>query len=312
MDKEVEAIGAHCQYTYCNQLDFLPFRCESCKGTYCLDHRTETAHKCPHAGAWAAARRKDAASSSASSATSPGKPTLLTATQCSHPACKTYINTLTNVGVGCTVCNRQYCLKHRLREDHSCAKLTPIGARPASILTSQAQNVEKARAAFSRLRAWGKEKQTAVLPKPKPSSSSSRLLALNQLKKSAKGDEKIPTEQRIYLHVEAEAATTTSAFPRGQFWYNKEWSVGRVLDAAAKGLQAQNVNNHGGGEEEKLRVFHVEGGRLLEFGEKVGVFHVEGGRLLEFGEKVGVGVGNGDTVVLLRGVGPAVPDLIRV
>lgn len=290
MDKEVEAIGAHCQYTYCNQLDFLPFRCESCRGTYCLDHRTETAHKCPHAGAWAAARRKEAASSA-----SPGKPTLLTATQCSHPICKTYINTLTNVGVGCTNCNRQYCLKHRLREDHDCAKLTPIGARPASSSNSQAQNVEKARAAFSRLRAWGKEKQTAVLPKPKPSSNSSRLVALNQLKKTAKGDDKIPTDQRIYLHVEAEAATTTSKFPKGQFWYNKEWSVGRVLDAAAKGLQVQNVNNRGGGEEEKLRVFHVEGGRLLEFGEKVGV-----------------GVGNGDTVVLLRGVGPAVPDLIQV
>lgn len=32
MDKDVEAIGSHCQYTFCNQLDFLPFRCESCKG----------------------------------------------------------------------------------------------------------------------------------------------------------------------------------------------------------------------------------------------------------------------------------------
>ena len=134
-----------------------------------------------------------------------------------------------------------------------------------------------------------------MLPKPKASSNSSRLVALNQLKKTAKGDDKIPADQRIYLHVEAEAATTTSKFPKAQFWYNKEWSVGRVLDAAAKGLQVQNVNNRGGGEEEKLRVFHVEGGRLLEFGEKVGE-----------------GVGNGDTVVLLRGVGPAVPDLIRI
>jgi len=68
-----------------------------------------------------------------------------------------------------------------------------------------------------------------------------------------------------------------------------------MLDEAAKGLQVQNVNNRGGGEEEKLRVYHVEGGRLLEFGEKLGV-----------------GVGSGNTVVLLRGVGPAVPDLITV
>ena len=29
---DVEAIGAHCQMAYCHQLDFLPFKCESCKG----------------------------------------------------------------------------------------------------------------------------------------------------------------------------------------------------------------------------------------------------------------------------------------
>lgn len=29
---EVEAIGAHCQAAFCHQLDFLPFRCESCRG----------------------------------------------------------------------------------------------------------------------------------------------------------------------------------------------------------------------------------------------------------------------------------------
>ncbi|KAI9774784.1 MAG: hypothetical protein M1835_005983 [Candelina submexicana] len=165
-------------------------------------------------------------------------------------------------------------------------------ARPARF-DPQAQT-ERAKTALSRLRTWGKEKQTAVLPKPKPSSNAARLVAINQLKKSAKGDDKIPLENRIYLHVEAEANTTTSKYPKGDFFYNKEWSVGRVLDAAAKSLQVQNVNNRGGGEEERLRVFHVEAGRLLEFSEKTGdVF------------------GNGNTMVLLRGVGPAVPDLIQ-
>lgn len=291
MDKDLEAIGAHCQYTYCNQLDFLPFRCESCRGTYCLEHRTETSHKCAHAGEWAAARRRAAEASSQASDNVPSskKPTLLTATQCSDPSCKTYINTLNSVGVGCPNCNRQYCLKHRLREDHSCATLTPIGARPTN---NQKQNLEKAKAALGRLRIWGKEKQTAILPKPKPSTAAGRIIALNALKKTSKGDEKVPIEKRIYVHVEAEANTTTSKLPRGEFWYSKEWSVGRVLDAAAKGLQVQNVNNRGGGEEEKLRVYHVEGGRMLDFGEKMGDV-----------------LGNGNTMVLLRGVGPIVTDL---
>lgn len=154
-----------------------------------------------------------------------------------------------------------------------------------------------------------------MLPKPnKPSSSSSspagagastaasRLLALNALKKTAKGDPTIPTEQRIYLYVEAEAeaeadthipppkpTTTvppTRKFPHGSFYYNRQWSVGRILDAAAKSLQVANLNNHGGGEGERLRVYHVEGGRVLRFGEKVGDV-----------------LGNGNRVVLLRGVG---------
>ncbi|MCJ1409655.1 hypothetical protein MMC19_003737 [Ptychographa xylographoides] len=294
MDKDLEAIGAHCQYTYCNQLDFLPFRCESCKHTFCLDHRTETAHKCTRAGEWAAARRK--AASTTPTTSSNGKPTLATAAQCSHPQCKTYINTLSAVGVLCQTCNRQYCLKHRLKEDHSCATLIPLGARPASLANTQAQ---KAQAAISRLRLWGKEKAAAaaasplVRPPPKPSSAAARAVALNNIRKTAKGDAKIPVDKRVYLHVEAEASTTTSKLPSGDFFYNKEWSVGRMLDEAAKGLQVQNVNNRGGGEEEKLRVYHVEGGRLLEFGEKVGA-----------------GLGSGNTVVLLRGVGPAIPDLI--
>ena len=133
------------------------------------------------------------------------------------------------------------------------------------------------------------------MPKPKPSTAASRLVVLNTLKKTAKGDAKIAPEKRIYLHVEAEAQTTKSKFPKGDFFYNVEWSVGRLLDDAARGLQVENLNNRGGGEEAKLRVFHVEGGRLLEFGEKVGG-----------------AVGNGNTVVLLRGVGPAVPDLIEI
>lgn len=282
MDKDLEAIGAHCQYTYCNQLDFLPFRCESCSRTYCLDHRTETAHSCPRAGEWAAARRKAAAAQTPSSNTpTVGKPNLLTASQCSHTSCKTYINTLNSVGVGCQNCNRQYCLKHRLREDHSCSTLIPLGARLSGL--SQA---EKAKAALGRLRVWGQAKQAAVLPKPKPSTGASRVLALNALKKTAKGDEKVPMEKRLYLYVEAEANTTSSKLPKGEFWYNKDWSIGRMLDAAARHLQVENLNNRVEGEEERLRVFHVEQGRMLEFAEKSGNVCV-----------------NGNTIVLLRGVG---------
>lgn len=140
---------------------------------------------------------------------------------------------------------------------------------------------------MGRLKVWSKERQAALTPKPKPSTSTSRILAVNNLKKSAKGDDKISMEKRVYLYVEAESSTTRSKLPKGEFWYSKEWSVGRMLDVAARGLQVENMNNRGGGEEKRLRVFHVEGGRLLDFGEKIGDV-----------------LTSGNTVVLLRGVGP--------
>ena len=171
-----------------------------------------------------------------------------------------------------------------MREDHECSKLTPIGARPAQG-PSQA---DKARTALGRLKVWSKEKQASVLPKPKPSSAATRLLATNKLKQNAKGDDKVPTEKRVYLYVEAEASTTTSKLPKGEFWYSKDWTVGRLLDAAAKALQVQNLNNRVEEEKERLRVFHVEAGRLLSFNEKVGD-----------------ACATGNTVVLLRGVLPA-------
>ena len=284
-DRDLEAIGAHCHYTYCNQLDFLPFRCESCKHTYCLDHRTETAHACPQAGAWAAARR-----AKPSMLDSPAKPTLATGTQCSHPTCKTYVNTHTSVGVACPTCNRTYCLKHRLGEDHSCKILTPVGARPAQ--------TQKA-SALSRLRAWGKEKAdkatAAAKPTPWPSSAAARAVQMNNLKKNAKGDAKVPIEKRIYLYVEAEALPKVTAIPRAELFFSSEWRVGRVLDEAARQLRVENVNNRGGGEVERLRVFHVEGGRVLGFGDKLGE-----------------AVKSGETIVLLRGIGDGTgPDMIE-
>ncbi|EEP77792.1 conserved hypothetical protein [Uncinocarpus reesii 1704] len=253
-EHDLDAIGKHCQFEYCRQLDFLPFRCESCKNTFCLDHRTETAHKCPKEGEWAAARRrKEGGATRNNSMLSPNtKPTIYNTTQCSHPQCKTLIHTLQNPGVHCKNCNRQYCLSHRLQEDHDCSKLIPLGARPAGgKLASVSQtNVDKARSAFSKLRAWGKDKSSNVAanlaPKPKPpSSAAARTANLNALKRSAKGDSKIDVSKRFYLHVEASADTTKSKYPSGDFYFDAGWSVGRLLDDAAKRLQVQNGRMNG-------------------------------------------------------------------
>ena len=128
------------------------------------------------------------------------------------------------------------------------------------------------------------------MPKAPQSASqqaaAARVQATASLKKTAKGDDKVPVEKRLYLYVEASSDTITAKIPKGTFFYSAEYSVGRILDLAAKALQVSNMNNRSGSEEDKLRVFHVEGGRLLDFGEKLGQ-----------------SVQTGNTLVLLRGVG---------
>ncbi|EXJ91201.1 hypothetical protein A1O1_04310 [Capronia coronata CBS 617.96] len=299
-DHDVEAIGSHCEFPYCHQLDFLPFRCDSCHHTFCLDHRSETAHKCPRAGEWARNRRRNSVgrptqsqslssgSNHSTNSTASGagrRPNHANATQCSEPSCKTFVHTLQNTGVHCPNCNRTYCLKHRMREDHDCAHLVPLGARPLDIALQS--NKEKLRLGFGRLKAWGNKVQQDAVPNPKPTSRAAQVVALNALKKNAKGDDKLDPAKRVYLHVEAEAASTSSKLPSADLFFSQDWSVGRLLDEAAKRLQVANVNNRVDSEDQRLRVYHVEGGRLLEFSERVGKVLI-----------------NGNTVVLLRGVGP--------
>ncbi|KFY44102.1 hypothetical protein V495_03646 [Pseudogymnoascus sp. VKM F-4514 (FW-929)] len=244
---------------------------------------------CPKAGDWA---RRRAAASAAASSTSTGRTTLAVDTPkpCASPACKTVTSAAgRNPGVHCSGCNRTY-----VREGETGVWPTEGvghgteggGGEGDDEGAAEAEAVEYSGAVGGYLFAAGRALW---------SSTAARLVAVNTLKKTAKGDEKVPAEKRVYIYVEAEAATTKSKFPKGEFFYSRDWVIGRVLDAAAKSLQVQNVNNQSEDEREKLRVFHVEGGRLLEFGEKVGAALV-----------------SGNTIVLLRGVGPAIPNLIEV
>ncbi|KAL2132448.1 hypothetical protein VTI74DRAFT_3785 [Chaetomium olivicolor] len=291
---DASLVGAHCQYAYCNQLDFLPFRCQSCNKTFCLDHRTEDSHACTNPGAWAA-RKREAELAKHSAGEGKRMRDFVSQKPCADEGCKTVIGTSLVPGVHCPNCNRDYCLKHRLGEDHDCKNKVPIGARAASVAQAAAV-AEGARSALERFRLWGaakkqQAKQSLANPSQKPKVA--QMIAVNTLKKTAKGDAKIPPEKRVYLYVEAEAATAKAKISKGEFFYSADWVVGKMLDAAARSLQVQNINNQSSAEEDRLRVFHVEGGRLLEFNEKLGT-----------------ALQSGNTVVLLRGVGPP-PDLIE-
>lgn len=43
---DLMSLGQHCDFPACRQIDFLPFKCDCCGRTYCLEHRTYSAHQC--------------------------------------------------------------------------------------------------------------------------------------------------------------------------------------------------------------------------------------------------------------------------
>ena len=132
---------------------------------------------------------------------------------------------------------------------------------------------------------------TALKTSTKPGGSSSRttgvVAGMNAMKRTAKGDPSVPADKRLYLHAVGTTNTQTDdPPPSGDFYFDSRWKVGRVLDDAAKRLHVENLNNRGGGEEARLRVFHVESGEFLEFSDSIAAK-----------------VKNGHKIVILRGAG---------
>lgn len=149
---DLMAIGQHCAWPDCGQLDFLPFRC-GCGQTFCLDHRSAAAHKCRLAAADCKQvivcpicaqgvelkatddpnvvfdRHQQAGCDPSNYARVHKKP------RCPVQGCKeklTSINTYT-----CKDCRTAVCLRHRLSVDHKCPG--PTAAASAAAAAGQRQ-----------------------------------------------------------------------------------------------------------------------------------------------------------------------------
>jgi len=130
----MERIGSHCDIKSCRQLDFLPFECSHCHGTFCLDHRSLTSHKCampsdsralicalcnqpvsalptqdPNA---AMIVHQDNGCQSAEAKRR-------RESRCSFNGCKK----VSLIPFTCSKCRSNFCTTHRIYEDHNCTYL---------------------------------------------------------------------------------------------------------------------------------------------------------------------------------------------
>lgn len=138
--------GAHCEAAYCNLLDFLPFTCEFCKQTFCLEHFRPEAHECPSPGLRALNRKAlvcpvcegtlrltdaDDADLIWQTHESSGECAIMAANKkvlqkCPVNGCREDL-TLSN-RLTCKRCHQTVCLRHRLQADHDCGKMPPKGS----------------------------------------------------------------------------------------------------------------------------------------------------------------------------------------
>eukprot|EP01031_Cornospumella_fuschlensis_P041148 gene41148-50202_t len=144
---EFEHVGRHCSLPSCGQKDFLPFQCDYCHGTFCLEHRTYHAHGC------AGGDSKDMTSIDCpichktvkfdksqdinliwnehynTVCTQKPAPNVKPAAKCARGDCRNHLGPSNSWT--CTKCLKPVCLTHRLPEDHHCLADTKPAASAA-------------------------------------------------------------------------------------------------------------------------------------------------------------------------------------
>ncbi|CAF0781600.1 unnamed protein product [Adineta steineri] len=127
---EFSTLGQHCSMKTCNQLDFLPMKCNLCSIVFCKEHIKYEEHQCP------SFYRKNVEVPVCSSCNNGASlrnrecrcdPSLkkrekVYSYKCSVISCKQH----EAIEVKCYKCSKRFCLKHRFPDDHKCQRFENI------------------------------------------------------------------------------------------------------------------------------------------------------------------------------------------
>ncbi|GAV28652.1 hypothetical protein PMKS-002126 [Pichia membranifaciens] len=124
-------------------------------------------------------------------------------------------------------------------------------------------------------------------------STASRMVEMNKLKRSAKGDSRINVSDRVYVWVIYTSDDDTTFEVKSAQFFSKRWPIGKMLDSSADISKIKNVNNREVDESLRLAMF-----RKVRSGEK--------GTTSEFvyiptSGRVEKEIKDGDEVYILRG-----------
>ncbi|THD25905.1 AN1-type zinc finger protein 1 [Fasciola hepatica] len=219
-------IGDHCAKPDCKQLDFLPVQCDECKLIFCKLHSSVTAHECQAPPRTVPDLEMDAE-------------TRLTGQRCQFPSC----DKCELVPLKCEACEKLFCVSHKQKEVHQCAKLWTAtheanAERKAGLLN--AEHLDRAALqSVSRPLHHASESSTvksASKPVSRRSRATAARLTLMQAKMHAKPAGRlaasIASDDRFVIRLSASAELNPTSTEVVPFFVGKTWPLGRVLDFA--------------------------------------------------------------------------------
>lgn len=252
---EFANLGKHCAEPSCKQLDFLPFSCSACNRIFCLDHRSFAAHKCPNVtdtyvpecpmcGQIIPVTKGEDPNVKVDQHIAQGCPKIASKPSqsyaCSLPKCsKTEVMPVT-----CPSCRKNFCLKHRMPQDHQCIIEERKKERKEKMSSSSAAKQGKYESAVKS--ATAKTHPTALK------------VAMMKMKMHALGDDRIPQERRFYLEV---VYPVDSGVNPKMMFFDQNYSIGKVLDLVADAGGIENNNNKVNSE--KLHLILLKSGTPL-------------------------------------------------
>ncbi|CAM9526247.1 unnamed protein product [Choristocarpus tenellus] len=140
---EFHDLGRHCSQDDCGRQDFLPFVCNACDGTFCLEHRSHAAHSCTMVGRMDKrvpvcpictkpvniAPGVDVNTAVdwhiASGCTKGVRQRRSNKLRCSARGCRGS----EFVKISCPTCYQNFCFKHRHEQDHNCQGWKPTSPK---------------------------------------------------------------------------------------------------------------------------------------------------------------------------------------
>lgn len=259
--------GQHCDKNDCHQLDFLPFKCDKCSKTFCLAHKGYTDHDCSFDITQASVMPQcpvctqyikvpqglsadivvnrhinSGCNSDLLEKSEKEKKKIRKNKQCG--VCRNPENYDTMI---CATCRKQFCLTHRHSDSHKCVP-------PNSSTRASKGGTTVASRLLSMFGMGGSSTRHETKSEEPPSkkavsnqnSASAQAANRLQMKMKAIGNENIKEENRIYFEV---IFPTTDIFgkplamPVRNIWFDKNWTIGRVIDDICDRSSLENRNN---------------------------------------------------------------------